>query len=55
MGDMLKPSTLALSVDRFADFRSCKEKWNDYVLLTDLAAKDPEYQSAMLTLLIPGF
>ena len=48
MGDKLKPPTLDLSVDRFAAFRSWKEKWNDYVLLTDLAAKDPEYQSAIL-------
>ena len=45
MGDKLKPPTLDLSVDRFSAFRSLKEKWNDYVLLTDLAAKDPEYQS----------
>ena len=48
MGDRLKPPTLDLSVDRFAAFRSWKEKWNDYVLITSLADKDPAYQSAML-------
>ena len=48
MGDRLKPPTLDLSVDRFAAFRSWKEKWNDYVLITSLADKDPACQSAML-------
>lgn len=35
-------------MDRFAAFRSWKEKWSDYILITSLADKDEEYQAAML-------
>ena len=42
------PPILDLSVDRYFAFKSWKEKWNDYVLITDLSAKTPEYISAMV-------
>ena len=42
------PPILDLSVDRYFAFKSWKEKWNDYVLITDLSAKTPEYKSAMV-------
>ena len=44
----LKPPTLDLSVDRYAAFKSWKEKWNDYVLISGLEAKEATYQAAML-------
>ena len=44
----IRPPILELSVDRFAAFHTWKEKWQDYVLLSDLATKDNSYQGAML-------
>ena len=44
----IKPPTLDLSVDRYAAFQAWNEKWQDYVMLTGLAEKAPEYQAAML-------
>ena len=44
----IRPPILDLSVDRFAAFHTWKEKWQDYVLLSDLATKDNSYQAAML-------
>ena len=37
-----------LTVDKFAAFRSCIEKWQNYVLLSDLKKKPAAYQAAML-------
>ena len=39
---------LDLSVERYNAFKSWKSKWDDYVMLTNLSAKEPAYQAAML-------
>ena len=39
---------LDLSVERYSAFRSWKSKWEDYVMLSSLSAKEPQYQAAML-------
>ena len=44
----LKPPTLDLPVYRYAAFKSWKEKWNDYVLLSGLGAKQATYQAAII-------
>ena len=44
----LSPPALDLGVERYSAFLSWKEKWTDYVLLSELAAKDKKYQAAML-------
>ena len=44
----IAPPTLDLSVDRYAAFKSWKEKWSDDVMLSGLADKDESYQAAML-------
>ena len=44
----VSPPILDLTVDRFAAFRSWIEKWQDYVLLSDLEKKPAAYQAAML-------
>ena len=38
---------LDLSVDRYSAFKSWKSKWDDYVMLSNLEAKQPAYQAAM--------
>ena len=40
--------TLDMSVDRYAAFRSWKERWRDFVLLAELDKKDPAIHAAML-------
>ena len=44
----VKLPILDLSVDRYAAFQVWIEKWNDYVLITELGNKTPEYQAATL-------
>ena len=39
---------LDLGVERYSAFKSWKSKWQDYVMLTNLGAKDAAYQAAML-------
>ena len=44
----ISPPALDLGVERYSAFLSWKEKWTDYVLLSELAAKGKKYQAAML-------
>ena len=39
---------LDLSVERYNAYKSWKSKWDDYMMLTNLGAKDAAYQAAML-------
>ena len=48
MKQALVPPILDLTVDRFSAWKTWKEKWNDYSLLTGLEEKDEKYKSAML-------
>ena len=43
-----KPPILGLGVDRYASFKQWKARWEDYVIVSELGKKDPEYQCAML-------
>ena len=43
-----KPPILDLGVDRYASFKQWKARWEDYVIVSELGKKDPEYQCAML-------
>ena len=43
----IKLPTLDLLVDRYAAFQAWSEKWQDYVLLTELDKKPAEYQAAI--------
>ena len=49
-GSMLKlqAPVLDLNVERYAAFRSWKEKWEDYVMLSRLDQKENKMQAAML-------
>ena len=42
-----KPPILDLGVDRYASFKQWKARWEDYVIVSELGKKDPEYQCAM--------
>ena len=44
----LQPPVLDLNVERYAAFKSWKEKWEDYVLLSNLDQQDKKKQAAML-------
>ena len=44
----LNPPTLDLTVDRFAAFTAWKEKWDDYVLLSQFDQQNKKTQSALL-------
>ena len=39
-----KPPILDLGVDRYASFKQWKARWEDYVIVSELGKKDPEYQ-----------
>ena len=39
---------LDLSVDRYAAWENWKEKWNDYVVVSDHATKSEDYQCSVL-------
>ena len=43
-----KPPILDLGVDRYASFKQWKAREEDYVIVSELGKKDPEYQCAML-------
>lgn len=48
MKNALVPPILDLSVDRFLAWKTWKEKWTDYAMLTGLEEKSPQYISAMI-------
>ena len=41
-----KPPILNLGVDRYASFKQWKARWEDYVIVSELGKKDPEYQGS---------
>ena len=43
-----EPPKLDLSVDRYSAFKTWKDKWTDYVVVTKLEAESPEYQASMV-------
>ena len=43
-----KPPILDLGVDRYPSYKQWKARWEDYVIVSELGKKDPEYQCAML-------
>ena len=42
------PPILDLTVDRYAAFKMWKSRWNDFVVVTGLSEKQPEFQCSML-------
>ena len=45
---ILDPPKLDLSVDRYAAFKTWKDRWEDYVVVTKLAEESAGYQASML-------
>ena len=43
-----EPPKLDLTVDRYSAFKTWKDRWTDYVVVTKLSDEAAEYQSSML-------
>lgn len=44
----LTPPSLDLSIDRYAAWKTWKQKWNDFVMITNLRNEDAAYVAAMI-------